>query len=417
MDLEAKLLDWVEARKGGTELPLRIRTWSGRSVDLARHPRVTIELTNPAVVRHLLRPDLGTLGKAYIEGQIQLEGPILEAIQVASALCGPPVPKPGLPWRFARRHTRRADEAAIRYHYDVSNDFYALWLDRQMVYSCAYFETGREDLHQAQEQKLDHICRKLMLKPGERLLDIGCGWGGLIRWAAEHYGVDATGITLSRNQYEYARERIAAEGLEDRCRVVLEDYRDHGTPGRYDKIASVGMFEHVGLRNLPVYFGTARRLLREGGLMLNHGITLPQGARPKGLDPGDFIEKYVFPHGELPTMPHALHAMSEQDLEVLDVECLRPHYAQTLLHWVDRLEGQRARAAALVGEQRYRIWQVYMAGCAKNFEQGGVTIYQVLASKQPADGPAAWPWSRAHLYRPDAAREPARPAQPTYRES
>ncbi|HVC09993.1 MAG TPA: cyclopropane-fatty-acyl-phospholipid synthase family protein, partial [Burkholderiales bacterium] len=296
-------------------------------------------------------------------------------------------------------HNRKRDSAAIRYHYDVSNDFYALWLDRNMVYSCGYFKTGAEDLDTAQEQKLDHICRKLRLGPGDRFLDIGCGWGALVRWAAAHYGVDATGVTLSHNQHALAEERIRAEGLQQRCRVIVQDYRDIPGEGVYDKIASVGMFEHVGLKNLPLYFGTVHRLLKDGGIALNHGITsIDPDSRSVGLGAGDFIDKYVFPHGELPHIGLVLREMAGADLEVMDVETLRLHYASTLWRWSERLEANLDRARALAGERRLRIWRTYLAGAARAFERRWVSIQQVLAVKSSRPQHNPLPWTRAWIY-------------------
>lgn len=390
MGIDASLRRLAERHVG--EVSLRIQFWNGSHVDLGPEPRVTLGLPTPQAAALLAKPDLEALAAAYVEGRLHLEGSIPDILAVAEMFNGSARPLPRL---FKRRRTKKADAEAVRYHYDVSNDFYRLWLDRRMVYSCAYFKRGDEDIHLAQEQKLDHICRKLMLQPGERFLDIGCGWGGLILWAAKHYGVSATGITLSHNQHAFVQERIRQEGLEGRCEVRLMDYRD--VEGLYDKIASVGMFEHVGIANLPKYFASASRLLREGGLMLNHGITQPETG-PKGLDAGDFIGRYVFPLGELPPLSGVLAAMARQELEVADVECLRPHYAQTLMHWVDRLEGSREAAEALVGEQRFRIWRIYMAGCVQGFAQGGVTIHQVLASKQASPGLSPLPWTREHLY-------------------
>jgi cyclopropane-fatty-acyl-phospholipid synthase len=267
------------------------------------------------------------------------------------------------------------------------------------VYSCAYFRTGDEDIDAAQVQKLDHVCRKLMLKPGEQFLDIGCGWGGLIIHAAQHYGVDATGVTLSENQFRIAAERIKAAGLHDRCRVLLLDYRDVRGEGVYDKIASIGMFEHVGLRNLPVYFGTVRRLLKERGLFLNHGITSSDvESREVGSDAGGFIDKYVFPNGEVPHVALAMREMAAQNLEVTDVESLRPHYAKTLEHWSDRLEERLADAAKLVDEKTLRVWRVYLMGCSYGFAQGWMNIYQILASRQTQDGGTSLPWTREFMY-------------------
>jgi cyclopropane-fatty-acyl-phospholipid synthase len=296
-------------------------------------------------------------------------------------------------------HTKRGDRAAIAYHYDVSNEFYSLWLDRNMVYSCAYFRNEADSLDTAQEQKLDHILSKLMLKPGERFLDIGCGWGALAMRAAEKFGVDATGITLSENQFHLATERIRAAGLQDRCRVLLLDYRDTPGEGVYDKIASVGMFEHVGLKNLPVYFGTVRRLLREKGLFLNHGITSSDPDNGAvGLGGGEFIGRYVFPRGELPHLHRAVHDMSMQDFEVHDVECLRPHYAKTLAFWSAAFERNIDAAVAASSERTARIWRLYLAGCAYGFEQGWMSIHQVLATKRTRPGPTALPLTRDWIY-------------------
>jgi len=410
--LEARIEELAERYKAGQDVHLRIKLWNGRHVDLSSDPKVTITLTTPAAALQLLRPNLSVLGEAYIEGKIELEGPIGEVIRAGEAFTRrATVRKPFAPWRL-RSHSRRLDAEAIRHHYDVSNEFYQLWLDREMVYSCAYFKTGQEDLHTAQEQKLDHLCRKLMLRSGERFLDIGCGWGALIRWAVKHYGVTATGVTLSRNQYDYARERIQREGLQDRCQVLLCDYRDLPVDARYDKIASVGMVEHVGRKNFPVYFGVAHRHLTAGGLILNHGISTSEsndGAH--ALGGGDFIERYVFPHGETPPLSLVLGEMGRQHLEVTDVESLRPHYTQTLRLWVSRLEAHRSAALALVGEKRYRIWLIYMAACAHAFEQGWVSVYQVLAGRED-EGLQPLPWTREHVYRHDASTEPARTRWP-----
>ena len=274
-----------------------------------------------------------------------------------------------------------------------------MWLDPRMVYSCAYFRDEGDSLETAQLQKLDHICRKLRLAPGEKFLDIGCGWGALAIRAAEKYGVDATGITLSENQCRLATERIQAAGLQDRCRVLLLDYRDTPGEGVYDKIASVGMFEHVGLRNLPEYFSTVKRLLREQGLFLNHGITASSvDNHAVGLGAGEFIGRYVFPRGEVPHLHRAVRDMSAQSMEVHDIECLRPHYARTLGFWSANYERRFAEAVAASSEKTARIWRVYLAGCAHAFEQGWVSIYQVLASRQGVPGRTALPLTRDWMY-------------------
>jgi len=296
-------------------------------------------------------------------------------------------------------HTRGFDRKAIQSHYDVSDEFFGLWLDANRVYSCAYFRRADDTLEIAQEQKLDHICRKLQLKPGERFLDIGCGWGALIIRAAQRYGVNALGVTLSQHQYDFARKKIREAGLEGRCEVRLLDYRDVPEEGGFDKIASVGMFEHVGLKNFPVYFGKIFRLLRPGGLVMNHGITHNwPGQRELGSGIGEFVDRYVFPGGELAHVGQVLEAMSNSGLEPSDVESLRPHYGRTLWEWVDRLDSNREAAVACVGEKIYRIWRIYMAGSAHAFERGWLSIYQVLAGKARADGALDLPPTREHLY-------------------
>jgi cyclopropane-fatty-acyl-phospholipid synthase len=296
---------------------------------------------------------------------------------------------------------RELNRHAISFHYDVSNDFYALWLDEQMVYSCAYYEDGSQSLEQAQCNKLEHICRKLRLQPGERLLDIGCGWGALICWAAEHYGVSAHGITLSRNQYEHAQRTIRQRGLAQQVSVELMDYRDLKGEAEYDKLASVGMFEHVGLKNLPTYFTIAQRLLKPGGLFLNHGITSDEGGWKKSIAT-EFINRYVFPDGQLETISTVQQIMEEAHFEIHDVESLRQHYALTLREWVSRLERGHEQALQYVPESVYRIWRLYMAASAQQFEEGSTGVYQILASKRaPFLSPI--PLTRHDLYNEHAA--------------
>jgi cyclopropane-fatty-acyl-phospholipid synthase len=380
--------------------PVRVVLWDGREVALSESPRVTLRIKHARAAAALARPTLLSLAEAYIDGEAELEGDVREAIRGAEALSrttGRLFDRAG---PTNARHSRRVDREAIQHHYDVSNEFYALWLDPRMVYSCAYFRSEDMDLAAAQVAKLDHICTKLRLAPGEKFLDIGCGWGALAMHAAREYGVDATGITLSENQFRLASERIRAAGLQERCRVLLQDYRDHPGEEFYDKVASVGMFEHVGLKNLPVYFGTVRRLLRERGLFLNHGITSSDTHnRAVGLGGGEFIDRYVFPQGELPHLHRVVHDMSEQDFEVHDVECLRPHYARTLDHWSAAFERRFPEAVAASSERTARIWRLYLAGCAHAFEQRWVSIYQVLASKQRKPGRAELPMTREWMYR------------------
>jgi cyclopropane-fatty-acyl-phospholipid synthase len=381
--------------------PVRLVLWDGREVAFSDEPEVTVRLKGTRAASAFMKPSLLSLAEAYIDGYADLEGDLNAAIRSAEAISRSG-PKPLFDSLHGghSRHTKRDDREAIGYHYDVSNEFYALWLDPRMVYSCAYFKREDDTLELAQLQKLDHICTKLMLKPGEKFLDIGCGWGALVIRAAEKYGVDATGITLSENQFRLANERIRAAGLQDRCRVLLQDYRDVPGEGMFDKIASVGMFEHVGLKNLPTYFGVVRRLLKERGLFMNHGITSTDvDNRAVGMGAGEFIGRYVFPRGELPHLHRAIHDMGAASLEVHDVECLRAHYAKTCAHWSENFERVLPRAVAASNERTARIWRVYLAGCAYGFEQGWMSIHQVLASKHAQPGRSAFPLTRDWLYR------------------
>ncbi len=396
----AKLADELRAQGG---LPLRVVLPDGASVDFGDAPELTLTVRDASVLSQLSQPTLGGLAEAYVEGRIDLDGDVATAIQVASRLAesaGASVSQ--RPELVAAEHQPQTDRVDIRHHYDVGNGFYRLWLDERMVYSCAYFETGDEDIDTAQRAKLDHICRKLRLAPGERFLDIGCGWGGLVLHAAKHYGVSAVGVTLSEQQALLARERIAAAGLADRVRVELLDYRElpqRFDEGSFDKVASVGMFEHVGVRNLPVYFGTAARMLRDRGLMLNHGITSADvDSRPVGSGAGDFVGKYVFPNGELPHVALAVREMSAAGFEVVDVESLRRHYALTLAHWSRRLEQRLAEAAREVSDRTLRVWRVYLAGCSQGFAQGWMNLHQILGSRQVAPGPTELPLTRRWMY-------------------
>jgi cyclopropane-fatty-acyl-phospholipid synthase len=404
MFLERRLERLVAKLKESASIPLRLELWNGRAFDLASEPKVKIGVTSPSALRFLVSPNLMKLGQAYVEGYLRVEGPILEVFRVAESLARVAASRGRRGLRRVWRHTKRGDRDAIQYHYDVSNDFYSLWLDRNLVYSCAYFRGESDSLDLAQEQKLDHILNKLMVRPGERFLDIGCGWGALIVRAAKKYGARATGVTLSRNQFEFASRRIREEGLEGFCEVRLQDYRDIVGEGIYDKIASVGMFEHVGLKHLKGYFGKIRSLLVDDGLVMNHGITAtdPESSWV-GLGAGEFINRYVFPHGELPHVSLVLHEMAAAGLEVTDVESLRRHYARTCFEWAKRLEENRERAMAAAGDKRYRIWQIYLAGCAHGFANEWMNIYQVLARKEGgAVNPL--PLTRDYMYRAPGAQ-------------
>lgn len=399
---QTRVLKRVEQRLRRQGWPVNFEFWNGKALKLSDSPSVTVSVRSPKALASLARPTLGKLARNYVEQHIDFAGGIREIIQLGESLCDAScriAEKNGFSLNWLR-HTRPADRRAISYHYDVSNDFYGLWLDQRRVYSCAYFRHPDDSLDLAQEQKLEHICRKLDLKENERFLDIGCGWGGLMLWAAEHHGVQAEGITLSRNQYEYVQSQIEARGLAGRCRVRLMDYRDLPESEPFDKIASIGMFEHVGRKNFPAYFGKIYRLLKPGGLVLNHGITLAEvDSSELGSGIGEFIEQYVFPGGELSHVSRVTEAMSRQKLECWDVECLRPHYAKTLWHWVDRLEASHDEARRMVGEDRFRIWQIYMAGSAHAFERGWLAIFQILAAKPLESGAVAYPLTREHVYK------------------
>lgn len=397
-----QLLGRIESQVREFAVPPGIRLWDGRLVMPGRTPpRVMLTLRSPRVLGALINPSLGKLARHYVEQDLDIDGDTREAIRIGEALSG----DAGHPQRRRFdirswfRHSRFFDRSAIRRHYDIDDEFFGFWLDRRRVYSCAYFRHGDDTLDVAQEQKLDHICRKLRLCPGERFLDIGCGWGALIMWAVQHYGVRATGVTLSSNQYEYARDRIQQAGLEKMCSVQLLDYRDIPEAEPYDKIASVGMFEHVGKKNFPLYFGKMFRLLRPGGLALNHGITLSYPDRDAmGRDAGEFIDEYVFPGGELVHLSEEISAMSDQGLECCDVENLRSHYARTLWHWVDRLEANKDAAIAKVGEKFFRVWRIYMAGSAHAFERGWISLFQVLAGRPETEGQLGLPLTRDDIY-------------------
>jgi cyclopropane-fatty-acyl-phospholipid synthase len=295
----------------------------------------------------------------------------------------------------------------VQFHYDVCDEFFGLWLDEQRVYSCAYFRDAEMDLAAAQCAKLELICRKLRLQPGQRFLDIGAGWGALLLWAAEHHGVHATGITLSRHQHAHVNRLIDERGLRGRVEMQLLDYRDLSVNEPFDRIASVGMFEHVGRAQLSDYFDRLRRLLKPGGLMLNHGITAAAvGIEQLGAGIGDFIEQHIFPGGELVHVSEVAHHMAEGGLELLDAENLRPHYARTLWSWSDALELRLDQAATLVGEPTLRAYRLYLAGSAMAFERGWLSIYQLLASRPDgqvrggalAGAQSDYPFNRAYMH-------------------
>jgi cyclopropane-fatty-acyl-phospholipid synthase len=384
-------------------------------------PAFALVLNHPGALRKMfLPPSELNLGEAYIYGDFDVEGDLIAAFPMAEYLQSldlgvgdklglarqlltlPDTAAPREGRQAAQvsgeRHSRERDRQAISYHYDVSNDFYALWLDKHMVYSCAYFSDPGEDIDAAQERKLDYICLKLRLQPGERLLDVGCGWGGLVIHAAQHYDVEALGITLSQPQIDMARERIEEAGLEDRCRVEYLDYREVAPEQPFDKLVSVGMFEHVGEAKMRVYFEQARDLLRPQGLFLNHAIARP-GWQPSLKSRDTFSNHYVFPDGELVPVSLSSRVAEEVGFEVRDVESLREHYALTLRRWVRRLESRHDEALRHVDEVTYRVWRLFMSGSAHGFESGRLNVYQTLLAKPGPGGESGLPLTREDLYR------------------
>ena len=333
-----------------------------------------------------------------MEGLIDVDGSVDDILEMAHRLAEAGSQTEGRLTRIVRRftHTQKSDSEAIQYHYDVSNAFYQAWLDPAMVYSCAYFEHGDETLSEAQIKKIDHILTKVQLQPGQRLLDIGCGWGALVMRAASQFGARCLGVTLSQRQFELATERVRQAGLQDRVEIRLQDYRD--VQGQFDRITSVGMFEHVGLQHLPAYFSRIHELLADDGWVLNHGITSTDandGETSHGG--GRFIDRYVFPHGELPHISTVLKTMQEGGLEALDVESLRRHYARTTELWSQAFEANGETLRGMVDEKRWRIWRVYLAGCQWAFENDEVSLYQVLCRKAGRQA-RGLPWSRRWMY-------------------
>jgi cyclopropane-fatty-acyl-phospholipid synthase len=419
------LIPKIESQLASLPVPIALELPDGRRVAQAG-ARVTLAFKEWTVLAKLAARQVGAIGEAYVEGKVQIEGAMRDLIDATvGMLPGNPAETDTGWWsRLQHRakshgsHSLRKDAAQIEFHYDVSDDFYALWLDPRRVYSCAYFRTPDLTLAQAQEAKLDHICRKLMLQPGERYLDIGSGWGALLLWAAEHYGVDATGITLSKNQHAYVQRLIEQKGLQGRVRVELRDYRELSVDQPFDKISSVGMFEHVGAANMPTYFRKIHSLLKPGGLVMNHGITSGElNYRQLGAGMGDFIEKYIFPGGELLHVTHVLRETAAAGLEMVDTESLRPHYARTLWAWSDALEAQLDTAREVLqrnggrqaenAERVLRAYRLYLAGSAMSFEQGWISLHQMLSTRPDGKvehgvlrgAQSVYPFARDYIYK------------------
>jgi cyclopropane-fatty-acyl-phospholipid synthase len=431
----ATLLEPMVTAFVGPKPPVTIRFWDGSVLGPERSD-ATLTIRSPRALRRILYAP-GELGaaRAYVAGELELDGDVYAALALrdsiarrdagarvglgmrgwvdlvraarrSGAVGPPPAPPPEEAHLRGRLHSKERDAAAIAHHYDVSNDFYRLVLGETMTYSCAHFETPDMSLEDAQESKHELVCQKLGLRPGARLLDVGCGWGTMAMHAARHHGARAVAITISERQAALAAQRVAEAGLESQVEIRQQDYRDV-SDGPYDAISSIGMFEHVGLSRLAEYLGDLYRLLRPEGRLLNHGISRPG---PSGLARTSFINRYVFPDGELHEVGTVVSAAQAEHFEVRDVESLREHYAKTLRRWVANLEAEWDRAVRLVGPSRARIWRLYMAGSAVNFEAARTSIHQVLAVKGGAQGESGMPLTRAGLLGlvPARRRAPAR---------
>jgi len=406
-----------------------IRLWDGSELPVDGRPLFSLVLNHAGALRRMFKPPVElSLGEAFILKDFDIDGDICSVFSLMDAIATRTLSlgeifRIGsrlleLPTSSAARlqgrgplqlhgtlHSRERDLLAVQYHYDVGNDFYSLWLDRNMQYSCGYFPTGAEDLDTAQEHKMEHICRKLRLRHGERLLDIGCGWGGLARYAASKYGVNVLGVTLSKNQKAYGDEQIVRAGLQERVTVELKDYRDLDNES-FDKVVSVGMFEHVGRSHLPEYFAQVHRLLKPGGLFLNHGISRRSATKADEqsfiakhiFGRGSFQQKYIFPDGELTPISEVNMMAEDAGFEVRNVENLREHYALTLRNWVNRLADRREEAIKVSDEVTCRTWRLYMSASVYGFESGNINVNQTLLSKMNRDGKSNVPFSRADLY-------------------
>lgn len=420
--LGAQLADVLQA-------DFMLRLWNGETIPLG--PQASSDLavvirSQAAITRLLRRPRLSTIIELFAAGDLDIEGGTLLDLAARRGAGSRGLARRLDKWLAVRAllpfllgpgrgdskvshaydggaASGRDDKALVQFHYDLSNAFYALFLDPEMQYSCAYFPDVTADLATAQQAKLDMICRKLRLRPGDRFLDIGCGWGGLICHAGGHYDVQAHGVTLSQAQYEHAREKIMRAGLEGRVTVELKDYR--ALSGEYDRIASIGMFEHVGGANHAAYFAKLHDLLRPRGVMLHHAITRPAKRSERAFHHKRpeyaALVRYIFPGGELDHIGNTLANMERGGFEVHDVEGWREHYGRTTRLWCERLYANREAAAREMGAAKTRLWLLYLAGVALAFERGSVGIFQTVATRR-ARGASGLPATRADLYAVEA---------------
>lgn len=384
--------------------PVNVRS-EDRIIITGVEPKATLVFSSDRDAKRILNSaDTLILGEAFVHGVMDIEGDICSAVAVKDEFAPDELTvlnKAKIVFnvlRSYRRHSLVNDSHYIQHHYDHPDDFYKLFLGRTMTYSCAYFRDDRDSLEKAQEQKHNHLLDKLMIHKDEKLLDIGCGWGSLVIKAAVEYGANSVGITLSPTQFEYANNEIARLGMGGRCRVELIDYRQLDPGDQYDKIVSVGMYEHVGRKNLDGYFKTVHDLLRPDGLFVNHGITRTHKPDWRKASEARFIDKYIFPGGELHPSGRVVSSMEAAGFEVYDVESLRKHYAKTLREWVARLRENDNEARRIVPEEIYRAWLIYMAGCALAFEEGYLNVHQVCGSKSAKYGGQLISMTRDYLY-------------------